>query len=76
MTGYEPQMTSGPATDTTPPPWPGPGTPPPHPGRGGPRQYQCRPLHRPQAAAARTKPADVHTSAPPDTTTLGQTSLL
>ena len=38
--------------------------------------YQCRPLHRPQAAAARTTPADVHTSAPPDTTTLGQTSLL
>ena len=37
----------------------------PHPGQGGPRQYQCRPLHRRQAAAARTTPADVHTSSRP-----------
>ena len=36
-----------------------------HPGRGRPRQYQCRPLHRLQAAAARTRPADVYASAPP-----------
>ena len=36
-----------------------------HPGLGRPRQYQCRPLHRRQAAAARTIPADVHSSAQP-----------
>ena len=36
-----------------------------HPGLGRPRQYQCRPLHRRQAAAARTTPADVHTSSRP-----------
>ena len=28
-------------------------------------EYQCRPLHRRQAAAARTRPADVHTSSRP-----------